>query len=212
MKKVFAVVILIIVGVSSYMVWKAGRETGEESFVMEERVVFTPDEADHSEESEEEAISPADQSNQAGRISGAASKAPERSLTPTELAALEANFDKVEKEWALAMDNLFTNELNLSADTLAEYEKLREAYDQDKYQAFQEYHQKMLEKYGENYQYNPTEQMEEFENTVLQNYQNKLKELIGEEGMKQYLHTLDTFNERLMRDQDPNQGAILIDY
>lgn len=210
MKKALAVVILVIVAVSSYLVWKAGRDSGEESFVMEERVVFTPDEGDHSEESDQ--IAPESQAQQGGRLSGTAAKAPERSLTPTELAALEENFDRVEKDWAIAMDELFIKELKLSPDVLAEYEKLREAYDQDKYQAFQEYHQRMLEKYGENYQYNPTEQMEEFENTVLESYREKLLGLIGEEGMKKYLNTLDTFNEKLMREQDPNQGAILIDY
>lgn len=201
LKKFIAVLVLIIIAVSGYVVWQAGRDSAEENILVEERVVLTPD--------DEVARSGGERGE---KISGATEKGPERSLTPDELKELEDNFDKVEKEWAIAMDKLFTEELKLGPDALAEYEKLREAYDQDKYQAFQEYHAKLQEKYGENYQYNPTEQMEEFENTVLEGYQEKLKAQIGEEGMRKYLETLDAFNERLMREQDQNQGSILIDF
>ncbi len=202
MKKIVAVIFLAIIAASSYLVWKAGRDSGEENVLVEERVVLTPGDEVAGANAEGE-----------GKIEGArGEKGPERSLSPQELKSLEDNFERVEKEWALAMDKLFTEELKLSADALAEYEKLREAYDQDKYQAFQDYHAKLQEKYGDNYQYNPTEQMEEFENTVLEGYQEKLKAQIGEEGMKKYMQTLDAFNERLMREQDQTQGAILIDF
>lgn len=201
MKKIIAVLVLVIIAASGYLVWQAGTDSAEESVLVEERVVLTPN--DEQEQVRDEG---------AAKLSGASEKGPERSLSPDELKELEDNFDKVEKEWAIAMDKLFTEELKLGADALAEYEKLREAYDQDKYQAFQEYHAKLQEKYGDNYQYNPTEQMEEFENTVLEGYQEKLKAQIGEEGMRKYIETLDAFNERLMREQDQNQGSILIDF
>lgn len=201
MKKIIAVVLLVIIGISGYVVWKAGRESGEENILVEERVVLTPDDGVAAGD---------DHGSKLGNKGD--QKGPERSLSPEELKKLEDNFDRVEKEWTVAMEKLFTEELKLGPEGLAEYEKLREAYDQDKYQAFQEYHQKLQEKYGDNYQYNPTEQMEEFENTVLEGYQEKLKAQIGEEGMKKYMETLDQFNERLMRDQDQVGGAILIDF
>ena len=203
MKKIIAVVILLIIAVSAYVVWKAGRESGEETVLVEGRVVLTPDEDERAHNVHKGAGSIKSADGETG---------PERALSPEEIQGLEDNFDRVEKEWAIEMDKLYINELKLGPDALAEYEKLREAYDQDKYQAFQEYHQRMLEKYGENYQYNPTEQMEEFENTVLESYRAKLKDQIGEEGMKKYIQALDDFNERLMREQDQTQGAILIDY
>lgn len=133
-------------------------------------------------------------------------------LSDEELEELDRYFDQVEKDWDSTMESFFLKELAMPPEEFKEYKKLREAYDMDRLEAYQEFHEYMLEKYGEKYTYSPSDDMEKFENKVREQYLEVLRKRIGDDAYKKYLDTLDQFNEKLRREQDPYKGVMVIDF
>src|SRR5690606_27769690 len=74
----------------------------------------------------------------------------DRPLTEEEMDQLEAYYERTEKEWDQLVSGMF-KEFGLPAQAFGEYEKLREGHEEAKMDAFQEYHNKMIEKYGDSY-------------------------------------------------------------
>ncbi len=134
-----------------------------------------------------------------------------QTLSEEEIEELEEYFDKVEMGWATKMKELLVDELKLGEDVLEEYGSLRENYEEEKMVAFQEFHEFMVAKYGENYAYNPTEEMEVFENKVQGIYLEKLRTKLGDENYSRYLEVKDSYNDQLRREQDPKKGVVLIE-
>lgn len=133
------------------------------------------------------------------------------SLTEEEIEELEEYFDKVEMGWANKMKELLVDELKLGDDALEDYGMIRENYEEEKMIAYQEFHEFMVQKYGENYAYNPTEEMEVFENKVQDIYLEKLRKQLGDENYSRYLEVKDSYNDQLRREQDPKKGVVLIE-
>lgn len=133
------------------------------------------------------------------------------SLTEEEIEELEDYFDKVEMGWANKMKELIVDELKLGDDALEDYGMLRENYEEEKMVAYQEFHEFMVQKYGENYAYNPTEEMEIFENKVQDIYLEKLRKQLGDENYSRYLEVKDAYNDQLRSEQDPKKGVVLIE-
>jgi len=133
-------------------------------------------------------------------------------LSDEELEELDRYFDQVEKDWDTTMESFFLKEMAMPPEEFKEYKKLREAYDMDRLEAYQEFHEYMLEKYGEKYTYSPSDDMEKFENKVREQYLDVLRKRIGDDTYKKYLDTLDQFNEKLRREQDPYKGVMVIDF
>lgn len=133
-------------------------------------------------------------------------------LTEEQMLKLEQHFEKVEKDWSDRMNQLFVKELGLEPKALEEYYKMREGYEQDKLDAFEDFHEEMIEKYGENYSYKPSEEEKLFTEKVRERYDQALIKLIGEEAYQRYLETRDQFNRELAEIEDKDLGFIKIDF
>ncbi|MBT3586615.1 MAG: hypothetical protein HN509_17025 [Halobacteriovoraceae bacterium] len=136
----------------------------------------------------------------------------ENELTEEQLEKLENYFEKVEKEWNDKMTDLLIKELNLGEKGMQGYEKLREGYEQDKLEAFQEFHEGMVEKYGDKYSYQPNQDQEIFDKKVHTEYNDQLRKFLGEEGYHRYGQIKDDYNQKLKSNQDPDLGVMLIEY
>lgn len=134
----------------------------------------------------------------------------DRPLTEEEMDQLESYYERTEKEWDQKVANLF-NQFGLPKEAFAEYEKLRESYEEAKMDAFQEFQNKMIEKYGESYEYNPSDEQEGFDQKVNEKYQGQLKKLIKEQNYPKYIEMRDQFNERISREQNPELGKMSMD-
>lgn len=134
----------------------------------------------------------------------------DRPLTEEEMDQLESYYERTEKEWDQKVANIFS-QFALPKEAFAEYEKLRESYEEAKMDAFQEFQNKMIEKYGENYEYNPSDEQEGFDQKVNEKYQGQLKKLIGEQNYPKYSEMRDQFNERIGREQNPELGKMSMD-
>lgn len=133
-------------------------------------------------------------------------------MTEEQMQKLEAYFEKVEKDWADRMNQLFVRELSLDSQKLTEYFKMREGYEQDKLDAFEDFHEEMIEKYGENYSYKPSEEEKLFTAKVRERYEAALIKLIGEEAYTRYIEVRDQFNRELSEIDDRELGFIKVDF
>jgi endonuclease III-like uncharacterized protein len=133
-------------------------------------------------------------------------------LTEEEMEELEEYFEKIEEDWADQLKQLFKNELQLSNEIMEQYEDLREGFEEEKLAAFQEYHEQMVAKHGENYAYRPSEDEKIFEKKVLDEYYDRLRKLLGDEAYNRYKEVRERFNERIKSEQDPAKGILVIDF
>lgn len=139
-------------------------------------------------------------------------KVGDRILSDSELEELDEYFEKVENEWEESIRNLFLKEFGLAEDDLKDYEEMRDKYETDKLEAFQDFHEYMVEKHGENYVYNPSDDELNFDDKVKFEYQDQLRKKVGDYNFKKYIKLVDKFNERLKREQDPYKGTMTIDF
>lgn len=133
-------------------------------------------------------------------------------LTEEEMEELEEYFEKIEEEWADQLKQLFKNELQISSEVMGQYEDLREGFEEEKLAAFQEYHEQMVAKHGENYAYRPSADEKIFEKKVLDEYYDRLRKLLGDESYNRYVEVRERFNERIKSEQDPAKGILVIDF
>jgi len=135
-----------------------------------------------------------------------------QSLSEEELSELNAYFDEVEGQWEQEISNLLLGEMGLGQKALEEYQSLKENYEEEKLEAFEEFHEYMEEKYGDNYAYNPSDDQESFDNKVNDIYLEKMRTLLGgEENYARYIEIKENFNDGLRRQQDPEKGVIFMD-
>ena len=128
-----------------------------------------------------------------------------------EIEEFEEYFEAVEKNWIIQIESLFIGEFSLTEDKIENYLDIREGYEEEKMIAFQEFHEYMIQKHGENYTFTPTPDMEQFENKVVQTYKEKMEQFLGENNYVRYKEVLEEYNNRLRREQDPDKGVILIE-
>lgn len=125
--------------------------------------------------------------------------------------ALEQLFEEVDQEWQSSMKRLIRQDLGLNEEVLNRYYELRDDYDEAKLMAFEDYHQRMIDQHGEDYAFNPSLQMEDFDNNVLPQYLEELEKLIGQEGVRKYIQMKDEFNQKIRKKGHPGAALILID-
>lgn len=133
-------------------------------------------------------------------------------LTEEEMEELEEYFEKIEEEWGETLEQLFKQELQLSKETIEQYEELREGFEEEKLAAFQEYHEQMVAKHGDNYAYRPSADEKIFEKKVLDEYFDRLRRVLGDEAYGRYSEVRERFNERIKSEQDPAKGVLVIDF
>lgn len=135
----------------------------------------------------------------------------DRPLTEEEMDQLEAYYERTEKEWDQTVSKMF-KDFGLPAGAFAEYQKMREAYEEAKMDAFQEYHNKMIEKYGDSYEYNPADEQDVFDEKVIQKANADLKKFMGERNFQVFSQKRESFNDRIRKEQNPDLGIMLMDF
>lgn len=135
-----------------------------------------------------------------------------KDLSFQEMEAIEELFDQVEENWAKTMRDLFVSELGLGEEAFKKYQEMRDEYDVAKLQAYEAYHERMIEQHGPDYPYQASIQVEEFDNSALPEFYKRLEAQIGLEALRRYIQVKDQFNDELRRTQPPGPAQILIDF
>ncbi len=136
----------------------------------------------------------------------------ERTLSKDELLELDRYFNRVEKEWDTTMSRLFTDEFGMDGESYQDYLKMREGFEDDKMEIFEEYHERLIEKYGESYTFEPSREMQDFEKRIKREYLEAFRKYIGNDNFKRYIEVLDAFNERIRREQEKDGPIMVIEF
>jgi hypothetical protein len=111
-------------------------------------------------------------------------------------------YDQNEKAW------LGKIELLLGENDFQYYTDLREKNDQEKMQAYKEFHEYLRQKHGDNFSYNISEDQSVREKDINTKYTRMLLKKIGEEKFKMYLKTRDEYNEELQKQSKDGQALV----
>ncbi len=112
-------------------------------------------------------------------------------------------FDQIEKNW------LSTVEVIVGEKNYPRYLEMRNRNEQEKMQAYKEYHDYLRQKYGDTFSYNISEDQSIREKQINQRYLKELLELIGPEAFKKYTEAKDQFNENMRRE---NKESIQMEF
>ncbi len=133
-------------------------------------------------------------------------------LSEEEVEELDELLAHYEEEWDKDTKNLFLNELKLSEEDYEDYLMMRDGFEEDRVEAFQEFHNRMAQEKGSSYSYSPTAEMVENEERIRGEYLKLFKERYGEEAFVKYSNLLEGYNDRIRREADPKHGVLRIDF
>ncbi|WP_412473633.1 hypothetical protein [Halobacteriovorax sp. YZS-1-1] len=124
----------------------------------------------------------------------------------------EEEFDRLEEQWLSDVKDLFLNELQLTEREYKDYLNMREGLFSDKIAAFEDMHDQLEAKYGENYTYNPTEEEMAFDREIQKKYDELLLRKIGKEAFIKYLELRDRTNEKILESTKQDDAALLMEF
>lgn len=143
---------------------------------------------------------------------GASSYTGPRPLTEKEMDKMDETFEAYEKGWDNKMKNLFIDELGLTQEDYGDYEKMRDGFEEDRLEAFEEFHKKMAMERGPHYSYSPTQEMIDFDSKLKREYLDFFRKRYGEEAYARYQNALDEYNTKIRSEADPKYGVLTIEF
>lgn len=114
-------------------------------------------------------------------------------LTPSEAEKFAA-FDRVEQKWLANVRKI------IGEKHYPTYLDMRERNEQEKMDAYKEYHDYLRQKHGDQFSYNISEDQSVREKKINTSYEKELLKLVGEETFKTYLKARDQINEESRRE------------
>lgn len=128
------------------------------------------------------------------------------------LEAKEEEFDRLEEAWLNDVKELFLNDLGLTESEYKDYLNMRDGLFNDKIDAFEDMHDQLEQKYGENYSYNPTEEEMAFDREIQKKYDELLLRKLGEDGFRKYLELRDRTNEKILESTKQDDAALIMEF
>jgi hypothetical protein len=112
-------------------------------------------------------------------------------------------YDSNEKAWLSQIDNV------LGKEDFTFYLGLRERNEAEKMKAYQEFHDYLRQKNGDNFSYNISEDQSIREKEINTKYTREFLKKIGEEKFGLYLKARDQFNSELQRKSHGGQALVI---
>ncbi len=134
----------------------------------------------------------------------------DKPLTDKQIEDLDIYFQQTEKDWLKKIENLFSIKWKLDKKYLKKYKLIRKNNEQEKVDMYQKFHQEMVDKHGDNYSYNSTEDELLLNKKIDKIYLQKIKELLGKNRYSEYLKVKSKFNKNLEENHNPELGLIEI--
>lgn len=143
---------------------------------------------------------------------GASSFTGPRPLTEKEMDKMDEIFESYEKGWDAEMKTLMVSEIGLTEEDYGDYLKMRDGFEEDRLEAFEEFHKKMAMERGPHYSYSPTQEMIDFDKKLKDEYLDLFRKRYGEEAYARYMNTLDKYNSKIRSEADPKFGVLTIEF
>lgn len=143
---------------------------------------------------------------------GASSYTGPRPLTEKEMDKMDEIFESYEKGWDQEMKSLMIGEIGLTEEDYGDYLKMRDGFEEDRLDAFEEFHKKMAMERGPHYSYSPTQEMIDFDKKLKDEYLDLFRKRYGEEAYARYQNALDKYNTKIRSEADPKFGVLTIEF
>ncbi|GEM_PF-2908237 len=143
---------------------------------------------------------------------GATSFTGPRPLTEEEMDKMDELFESYEEGWDKKMREVMITDLGLSEDDYGDYLKMRDGYEEDRLETFEEFHKKMAIEKGPHYSYSPTQEMMDFDDKLRKEYLDLYRKRFGESAFVKYYNALDSYNTEIRKKSDPKYGVLTIEF
>lgn len=214
MKKFVSLIIVVAVVVTAYFLYKESDLSNESAKVAESEVLVVEFEDRAAPRVDNKDKAPVDSKTDEEK----SSQTREGLVVQTDeeldrrLEEKEEEFDRLEEKWLDDVKDLFLNELGLTEREYKDYLNMREGLFSDKIAAFEDMHDQLEEKYGENYTYNPTEEEMAFDREIQKKYDDLLLRKIGKEAYIKYLELRDRTNEKILESTKQDDAALIMEF
>ena len=118
-----------------------------------------------------------------------------RVLSVGEIKKIDDRINEMESKWKAAIEEVFIKEMKLTQEDFKEYLMMREGYEEDRYEAYEDYHRENLKEKG----HYPITNEDDANQKITQEYHTLFKNHFGEESFARYVKRLDEFNSELRR-------------
>jgi len=115
------------------------------------------------------------------------------------------NIDHIESRWKKKMYQLLLYDFKLELSVFKVYRGLKEGYERDKMEAFQNLHAFLEKKHGKNFEYIPSNDEKIFQKTLRKDYLLRIKKIFGKKNYEYYLKLLNQenkLNEKKFKNKD----------
>lgn len=129
-------------------------------------------------------------------------------LNMKEMEELDHSVEAVEEAWLDESRKMFIEQLHLSEEQYQEYLIMRKGYEEDRYEAYQKFHEKQLKEKGSY----PITNEDDANEGVLKEYQDLFKNRFGDKAAATYMKALDSFNSALSQDRGQDATVLKVDF
>jgi len=129
-------------------------------------------------------------------------------LNMKEMEELDHSVEAVEEAWLEESRKMFIEELHLTDEQYEEYLTMRKGYEEDRYEAYQKFHEKQLKEKGSY----PITNEDDANEGVLKEYQDLFKNRFGDKAAATYMKALDSFNSALSQDRGQDATVLKVDF
>ncbi len=130
-----------------------------------------------------------------------------KELSDADIGKFDQSIGELERKWDHSIEDLFLKELKLSKVDYQDYQVMRKAFDEDRLEAFKSFHKSKAAT-----RYSPSQEMEENEARIKEQYRKLFKERFGKEVYAHYITRLEKFNDEARKNSDPESGVFYIEY
>ena len=127
-----------------------------------------------------------------------------KNFTPQDLEEVQKYYDRLENRWKSVIKNA------IGENNYAEYEIMRQEFQEERKESFVRFHKSMVEEHGEKHVYSPIEYEKQVGKRIQEAYFERFRERFGPEAHRRYQETLQKFNGEAKRNQDPAKGLLKI--
>ncbi len=125
-----------------------------------------------------------------------------------DIEKFDQEMDAIEERWQNQMLEVFVNDLKLTNSEFEEYKVMRTGFEDDRYDAYQKYHEENLKK-KDSY---PITNENDANDKIIEEYRELFKKRFGEEAFGRYMKKLDEFNSDLRKSRGQDEGILTIDF
>ena len=111
------------------------------------------------------------------------------------LELMERRYKKSEKDWEEKIREVFLEQYRLDEETVEKYFELRDVFEREQWEAFQEFISEREREGGGNFRFNPTEMEDAISEKLKRGQLQRVVKLIGKENTPSFIEMRDKFNE-----------------